>query len=178
MAALLLAGCGTTSTPADTSSRQPGHALALEETADGTVSNNYAHKGQVWLLGFPPMGNASKSPITITGAHVSQVPDGLHLLGYVAFDERESKGRALLAYEGDPDDVDYRKLKNYAENPYKIPPRKNSRIYYMARVQVVGKIKGHVGECSIYYQRNGVRYEQKAGCDIVLRLRTQKPWDL
>ncbi|MFE7112623.1 hypothetical protein ACFU98_35670 [Streptomyces sp. NPDC057575] len=160
---LLLAGCSD--------SQSQGKALDAEGTqSSGTVGNTHAKTGQTWYFALPVPRNVSSRPIEITGASVVDPPKGLKVVSYAAYNLNDTDGLPLLALEGESDTPDFAHLKNYAVSPVKVLAKKESEIFFQARIRITSPPEKNIKRCRFQYRQGNEEFMQILDCELELKV--------
>ncbi|MFE7670849.1 hypothetical protein ACFU5N_01370 [Streptomyces albidoflavus] len=163
LACLLLAGCS------DMPGR--GNALDAEGTqSSGTVGNTHAKTGQTWYFALPVPRNVSNHPIEITGASVVDPPKGLKIVGYSAHHMNDTDGLPLLALEGESDTPDFARLKDYADSPVRVPAKKDSDIFFQAKIRITSPPEKNIEHCRFTYRQGDEEFTQTLDCGLELKV--------
>lgn len=163
LACALLVGCSV--------SRSDGHALDAEGTqSSGTVGNTHAQVGQTWYFALPVPHNVSDQSIEITGASVVDPPKGLRIISYAAYDLNDTEGLPLLVLGGESDTPNFSRLKNYAESLVKVPPKKESDIFFQAKIRIESPPRKNIERCRFQYRQGDHEFTQTLDCRMELKV--------
>lgn len=113
----------------------------------------------------------SDRDITITDAKVLDVPEGIKVLGYGAYNLEDTQGLPLLAVEGYSYTPQFRKFKDYSEGGFTVKAKTVSDVFYTAHLRVTGKIQKNVKQCRFAYRQGEAAYSQTLKCGLELRLK-------
>ncbi|GLF95166.1 hypothetical protein [Streptomyces yaizuensis] len=147
----------------------PGQALGREGgQSSGVVGNENARVGEVWYFALPVPHNSSSKPIDITSVEVKDIPNGLKLISYSAYDLDDTQGLPMLAKEGGAHTPAFAKLKNYANEPVTVAAGKESDIFYLAKLKITAPPEESARWCRFDYRQGGVKYTQTLDCEVEL----------
>ncbi|MFF9587011.1 hypothetical protein [Streptomyces achromogenes] len=168
LAALVLAGCS----PAhEGSGAAAGNALATDGAqSSGTVGNEHSRVGEIWYFALPVPYNTSSKPIEIKDVSVEHIPAGIRVIEYGAYDLNDTEGLPVLAREGDSYTPQFAKFKNYARHPVKVAARKESNIFYLAKMQITAPPRDTARDCRFEYEQGGRSYRQTLDCELELKV--------
>lgn len=165
--ALALAGCSASPSP----SPSDGRALDAEGAqSSGTVGNVHAKVGQIWYFALPVPKNVSSKSIEITEASIIDPPKGLKAVGYAAYDVNDTDGLPLLALDGESDTPDFDHLKDYAESPVKVRPKKQSDIFFVAKIRITAPPQNNIERCRFQYRQGDQEFTQTLDCEMELKV--------
>ncbi|MFC8505116.1 hypothetical protein ACFU3J_00350 [Streptomyces sp. NPDC057411] len=115
------------------------------------------------------MRNESDSPVELIDARVLDLPKGLKVNRYAAFDSEETRGVALIFPDGDPQ-FPAATYKDYSKQPIKLDPGKENYIYHSVKVTVTGPVSGEASTCRFTYTQGSDRFTQDLPCRFTLSL--------
>ncbi|MER8042014.1 hypothetical protein [Streptomyces sp. NPDC094032] len=140
----------------------------------GSGGAGYAHArvGQAWWVALPMVQNRSGAAVEVVGVEVLDLPRGLSVQRYAAFDSAETRGVPLLFRDGDPG-FTADAYKDYAKRPLRLEPGRPNSVYAAVKVVVTGEVAGDPSECRFTYDRGADRFTQVLPCGFTLRL--EKP---
>lgn len=148
-----------------------GDALYTEGMiAQGVTDNHSAKVDETWWFTLPPPYNVSDDPLEVIDASVVKVPDGIKIVRYRAYHRDDTDGMPLLAREGDQQNPDFARLKDYAKAPLKLAPDSGGDVYYVAELEVTAPPKENLRDCRFTYRQNGHTFTQTMGCELELRV--------
>ncbi|MFE5012282.1 hypothetical protein ACFRJ3_48350 [Streptomyces sp. NPDC056696] len=148
-----------------------GKALDAEGSqSSGTVGNTHAKVGQTWYFALPVPHNISGKSIEITGASVVDPPKGLKVLGYAAYNVNDTEGLPLLALGGESDTPDFAHLKDYAKSEVKVSPKKQSDIFFQAKIRITSPPRKNIEHCQFQYRQGGQEFTQILDCEMELKV--------
>ncbi|TLQ45343.1 hypothetical protein [Streptomyces marianii] len=113
----------------------------------------------------------SAREIEITKAEMLDVPSGIEVIEYGAYNLEDTQGLPLIAPEGDPFTPKFREFKDYSEEGFTVKAKAVSDVFYVAHLRVTGKIQRNASECRFEYRQGGVAYNQTLRCGLELRLK-------
>jgi hypothetical protein len=129
------------------------------------VRMNDVHLGQVYRFSLPRLTNISHSPLAVTSAHITRIPNGVTLLGYPEFTVTAASGYPLNQrsdYPGKvPDPSPY-------SGPITIQPGETSPHFFMVAIRLKHNISEPLQECVIDYTQDQVSYSQPMSCQFAL----------
>ncbi|MEV0258787.1 hypothetical protein AB0H82_31565 [Streptomyces sp. NPDC050732] len=134
------------------------------------MGNKHARVGEVWYFALPVPYNTSAKPIEITEVAVEHIPVGVTMLGYGAYDLKDTEGLPLLTKKNGPHTPDFEKLKNHATKPVKVAAKTESDIFYLAEVKITTPPKGTARKCRFSYKQGGTAYTQTLDCEVELKV--------
>lgn len=138
--------------------------------SSGTVGNTHAQVGQTWYFAFPLPRNVSDRSIQITRVRVVDPPKGMKVVGYAAYNRNDTDGLPLLALKGEADTPDFAHLKNYATAPVTVKAKRESDIFFQARIQIVLPPRAPIRYCQFEYQQGDTKYTQTLDCEMELKV--------
>ncbi|OKK06529.1 hypothetical protein AMK26_11020 [Streptomyces sp. CB03234] len=150
--------------------RRAGEAIHGGQHAQGTVGYDHARVGEEWWFALPLPYNQSSRPLRITKVELIDVPAGLEVAGYPAFDLDDTDGVPLLAKEGVPHMPRFSRLVDHSAAGVVVEPNSFSGYYYAAHLKITGPIREKGQGCRFQYEQDGEKYEQIVGCAFALRL--------
>lgn len=159
---LLLAAC---------TSQETVEGRALDRTgtqSSGVVGNEHVKVGQTWWFALPLLRNTSAHPIEITDVSLVEVPKGIQVLEYRAYNRSDSEGLPLLVEQGDRFAPDFNGMKNYAKAPVRVAAGTESEIYYIAKIKITAPPSSSARYCRFSYRQNGQAYAQTLDCEVEL----------
>lgn len=145
-----------------------GNALR-DPSPGGVAGNDHAKVGQAWWAALPLTQNVSSKPLELLDAQVLDLPKGLKISRYAAFNSEETNGVGLLFPDGSSD-FPVSKYKDYSKSPIKLDPQKDGYFYYSVRLIVTGEVSGESSVCRYTYRQDGVKYMQDLPCRFTLKL--------
>lgn len=165
--ALVFAGCSAS----PSQSPSDGNALDSEGAqSSGTVGNVHAKVGQTWYFALPVPNNVSGKSIEITGASIIDPPKGLKVLDYAAYNINDTDGLPLLALDGESDTPDFAHLKDYAKSPVEVAPKKQSDIFFQAKIRITSPPRKNVEHCRFQYRQGDREFTQSLDCEMELKV--------
>ncbi|MFB9390557.1 hypothetical protein ACFPM3_27155 [Streptomyces coeruleoprunus] len=167
----VLAGClavGLWGTYA-TEGRHAGSALDAEYFGgSGTLGYHQAEIGRSYWYAIPLSSNRSDEEVHITKAEILDVPAGIEVVEYRAFEIEENGAKPMFFMDGESG------IRAVAGG-VTVPAGDWSRRFYAARLQVTGKIRDDVVRCRYEYEKGGRTYTQLLGCNLDLKVRGTVP---
>jgi hypothetical protein len=148
-----------------------GTALSGGNHSAGTAGYPQASVGEEFWFAMPLPTNMSDRDIKITKAEVLDVPQGIEVIGYGAYNLEDTQGLPLIVPEGYPYTPKYREFKDYSKEGFTVKSKKVSDVFYVAHLRVTGKIQRDVSECKFEYRQGEVVYTQTLRCGLELRLK-------
>ncbi|MFE7959441.1 hypothetical protein [Streptomyces sp. NPDC057413] len=146
----------------------PGNALA-DPGSQALVGSEHAHIGQAWWFALPMVQNQSSKPLELIDAKVLDLPKGLKVREYKAFNSRETDGVGLIFSDGDSQ-FPVAQYTDYSKRHIQLNPKEDNSYYYSVKVLVTGKISGEASQCRFTYEQDGSRYRQDIPCRFTLSL--------
>ncbi|MFF4867789.1 hypothetical protein ACWDUX_06415 [Streptomyces sp. NPDC003444] len=153
-----------------TSPQETGHALEEGIQSSGTIGHDSLEVGQQWNLALPLMRNISPEKIRVKSAQVDNVPEGIEVIGYGAYNRNDTEGMALISRTGSPGMPDFDKLKNHFGEQIGIDPNTESDIYYVVKVKITGRITENLAGATFTYDSGEHTYKQSLPFEAALRL--------
>ncbi|MEW2117698.1 hypothetical protein AB0945_21405 [Streptomyces sp. NPDC005474] len=170
VAAILLSACMNGGSEAP----EPGDALNGGLQSQGLVGSDQAKVGQDWWFALPVPVNKSSKELEITKVSLVEVPKGMKVIEYGAYDRADTEGLALLVLEGAPHMPRLDRLKNYINEPIKVAAHKESEIYYLAHLKITGQASQSARYCRFLYRQGGKQYAQTLDCEVKLQTKPTK----
>ncbi|MGQ4484089.1 hypothetical protein [Streptomyces sp. SAS_276] len=151
---------------------QRGTALhATGPQAVGVLGFPHAQVGKTYRFAFPPFVNGTGTELVVESVKLTQVPEGVKVIGYPVYSVNDTTGYILDSQDGLKYPRDMTKMPNYAGKPIMVKPHKRSDFYAMTEVHVTGRVKHHLGSCQITYSQKGKKYRQTLRCDFALDMK-------
>ncbi|MFE6199329.1 hypothetical protein [Streptomyces sp. NPDC057838] len=149
-----------------------GRALDGDIQAGFEVTSPYAQVGKEYWVALPTADNVSDRPLTLLRGEITQVPEGLEIVGYKAISHEDTEGHPLGAspVEGSPGVPNLTALPDHSGRPSLIPAHEPGDVFWAARVRVTGKVTGDLTGCRYYYRQEGAEYRQDLGCTSTIRV--------
>ncbi|MFJ3441325.1 hypothetical protein ACIPM2_09130 [Streptomyces sp. NPDC086081] len=154
-----------------------GNALDSDVQAGIEVTSPHAQVGKEYWVALPTADNVSGQPLTLLRGEISQVPDGLDIVGYKALSHEDTDGHPLSAspVEGSPGVPNLTKLPDHSGRPSRVPAHEPGDVFWAARVRVTGKVTGDLTGCRYHYRQGDTEYRQNVAC--ISRIRLGPPLD-
>ncbi|MFF9020479.1 hypothetical protein [Streptomyces eurythermus] len=134
------------------------------------MGNEHTRVGEIWYFALPVPYNTSSKPLEIKDVAVEHIPPGIRVLEYGAYDLNDTGGLPILAKEGGPYTPEFAKLKNYAKRPVEVAARKESNVFYLAKMKITAPPKDTARECRFAYEQGGRAYTQTLDCELELKV--------
>ncbi|RST19139.1 hypothetical protein E2C00_20800 [Streptomyces sp. WAC05374] len=150
--------------------RRAGEALHGGEQARGTAGYDHARVGEEWWFALPLPYNQSGRPLRITKVEMIDVPTGVEVVDYPAFDLDDTDGVPLLAKEGLPHTTRFSRLEDHSAAGVVVEPGSFSDAYYAAHLRITGPVRGEGRGCRFQYEQDGEKYEQIVGCAFDIKV--------
>ncbi|MCK8677448.1 MULTISPECIES: hypothetical protein [Streptomyces] len=145
-------------------------ALDGGNQSNGTVGYSFAEKGDAFWFALPLPSNASGKDLRVVGAEISDLPEGLEVVRYGAFDLNDTEGIPLLLRDGDPGNPEFDQMKDHSQG-FTVKARKLSDYVYMAKLKITGKVQKNGTSCRYRYRQGGETYTQSLRCSFSIRLK-------
>ncbi|MDX3641976.1 hypothetical protein [Streptomyces sp. MB09-02B] len=163
-ASLLLA----TACSAQEPQQSQGTALEGGTQENGTVGSENVKVGDTWWFALPVPTNKSAKPIEITGVSIVEIPRGMKVLKYGAYNLEDTEGLALLTKEGSNLTPKFETLRDYSTETVEVAPRTSSDIYYLARLKITSLPSESARYCRFDYRQDGREFTQTLDCEVEL----------
>ncbi|OXS37056.1 hypothetical protein [Streptomyces sp. XY006] len=136
------------------------------------VTSPHTQVGKEYWVALPTADNVSDRPLTLLRGEITQVPEGLEVVGYKAISHEDTDGHPLSAspVEGSPGVPKLTKLPDHSSRPSLVPAHEPGDVFWAARVRVTGKVTGDLTGCRYYYRQDGTEYGQNVACTSRIRL--------
>ncbi|MEU4047006.1 hypothetical protein ACK389_30365 [Streptomyces antibioticus] len=165
------------SAPSGSSSSQNvtvGTALDGGMQAEAEIAFEHARVGEEYWVSLPQTSNVSATPLTLEKAEITQVPEGLRIIGYRAVSARDTDGHAMGVASAGTDQVhDLEHARDHADRPVRVEADSVSDVYYLARLKVTGPVGADLTGCRYRYRQGDTEYRQDLPC--VTRIRLGEP---
>lgn len=144
---------------------------ALDGGSDWDLISPHAQIGTEYWVALPIAANRSSTPLTLSKARITHVPEGLKVLEYRVISAEETDGFPNTIYaHGKYGMPDLAKVHNYAGRPIGLEPKGDPDKYYAAYVKVTGPVHGALTGCRYWYRQGGTEYQQDLRCHVEIRL--------
>ncbi|MER6345109.1 hypothetical protein ACWC10_05955 [Streptomyces sp. NPDC001595] len=149
-----------------------GTALDGDIQAGMEVTSPHTQIGKEYWVALPTADNVSDRPLTLLRGEITQVPEGLRIVGYKALSHEDTGGHPLSAAPvgGSPGIPDLTTLPDHSDRPSLIPAHEPGEVFWAARVRVTGKVTGDLTGCRYYYRQGDAEYRQELACVSRIRL--------
>ncbi|MFF9841227.1 hypothetical protein [Streptomyces sp. NPDC013740] len=147
----------------------PREGNALTGGMSGLPSSEHAKVGQSWWFGLGTLRNRWDSPVELTDVRVLDLPEGLAVGRYAAFDSKETGGLLLVYQDGDPA-FPTSTYKDHAKQPVELPPGEDSSLFYAVKTTVTGPLSGESSRCRYTYTQGSETFTQDLPCRFTLSL--------
>ncbi|MFE7133092.1 hypothetical protein ACFVIM_19760 [Streptomyces sp. NPDC057638] len=128
--------------------------------------------GEEYRFALPLPYNRSATDLTVTGAKVINVPEGLSVTGMSAYARSDTDNSVVgAARPGDELEATLNRARDVIDEPIRVTAGALADRYYVVKIKVTGQVRGDIKSCRFTYKQESREYHQVIGCHYILNLK-------